>query len=168
MDNPGGDPTKRPQKTLAERRKAAKIAERITRQRMEDEELARAEEEQRIKQAEKVHEEEEYEFVRKEAQEQLDYEMAVKMSDIPTENPLLMPRVQVEETPTENPLLLPNVQHESQIQDQSLVSTGQGGCDEDHGCSHEQISHILNCEGCGGNFKGTKILKLHVKKNPDC
>ena len=84
MDNPGGDPPKRPQKTLAERRKAAKIAERITRQRMEDEELARAEEEQRIKQAEKVHEEEEYELVRKEAQEQLDYEMAVKMSDIPS------------------------------------------------------------------------------------
>ena len=158
MENPGGDPPKRPRKTLAERREAAKIAARITRQRMEAEELARDEEEGRMKQAEMDQEKKEQELSRKQAQEQLDYEMALRMSEAPTES-LLQP--QEEETPKENPLLLPCIQHEGQIQNPSLSSSG-------HGSTRHPISHNLNCEGCGGNFNGTKVLKLHVRENPDC
>ena len=140
MDNPDGDPPKRPKKTLAERREAAKIARRITRQRMEAEELERAKEEERAKEAES-----------KEAQEKHDYEMAMAMQEGMTqkENPLLMPLEEVV-PPAENPLLLPDEDN-----------TGQKGI------KCPPVSHILAC-CCGGLFEGTKNLKTHTKENPRC
>ena len=92
MDNPDDDQPKRPKKTLAERREAAKIAREITRQRMEAEALERAREEERVKEQvareEKCAEEAGYRI----AQEQHDYEMAMTMSTTVTleENPLLI------------------------------------------------------------------------------
>jgi hypothetical protein len=32
----------------------------------------------------------------------------------------------------------------------------------------QPISHMLYCEGCGGQFEGTKQLKCHVKTKPEC
>ena len=140
MGDSDGDPPKRPRTTLAQRRKAAKDARLITRQRMEAEELERAREEEREK--EKVEREEmcaqeaEYRM----AQEQHDHEIAMTMSAGATQddNPLLMPREEAGKKKTS----------EKQVQ-------------------RQPISHILEC-CCGGYFEGTSNLKLHVSEYPEC
>ena len=115
MDNPDGDKHKRPKKTLAERREAAKIARAITRQRMEAEALEREREEERVKEQETREAKCAKEAENRIAQEQYDHKIAMTMSTTVTleENPLLMPREEADEK----------------------------GMDEEH----HKISHILTC-----------------------
>lgn len=138
MDNPDDDPPKHPRKTLAERRKEARKAVRLTRQLMEEEALQREREIELAIEQERAREEEEQRLQKKAEQEQRDYEIARDMStSAPTENPLLLPR-------------------EEQGQQKARKRGAQ------------TISHDLHCSGCGGTFVGTKSLKMHVRENPLC
>ena len=174
MDNPEENSPKRPKKTINERRKEAKKARAITRERMEAEEHQRKLDEENAKELEQVQTEKEMQLKRKEAQEQRDYEMAMAMSSdstsTPTENPLLLPleydeqkkskakgakqkRDAVKET-TNNKLLLPADAHNT---------------DREPAQSEEKQSlHKLDCSGCGGVFVGTRNLKTHVTESPKC
>ena len=168
MDNPDGDPPKRPKKTLNERRKEAKKAELQTRQLMREQALQRERELELAIEQERARELEEQQFEMRAEQEQQDHDVAMAISTdamsceeaiTAGDNPLLLPiepntgqnQIDDEAAPTrEFPLLLPA---ETGIEHRQI--------------ERQPISHVLECS-CGGFFEGTRNLKSHVKENPSC
>ena len=167
MDNPDGDPPKKPKKTMAQRRREAKEAAPITRRLMETEARQREREWALALEQERAREEEQKQAKIKAVQEQRDYEMALAIStSTPTENPLLLPRkVQGKQGLKKG--------RDEKKNDNTVNSKSQPGDRNKKSIENKQteektISHRLHCEGCGGTFVGTRNLKSHVKENPLC
>ena len=155
MDNPDDEPPKPPRKTLAERRKEAKKAVPLTKQLMEEEALQRERDMELQLERDRLIEEEEQQLQQKAAKEQHDLEVAMAMSSVPT--------------PTENPLLMPRVQQDAcTIKTQPTTTTDQEDGSMEHETASRQISYLLDCAGCEGKFEGTRKLKSHVKEKPEC